>query len=307
MLDGLAGSDVLKGGAGNDTYVVRDAGDVVVETSSGGTDTVKSYVGHTLGAYVENLTLLGSAALSGSGNALHNSLLGNAGNNTLNGLAGNDTLDGGAGVDVLNGGTGDDLYLVDSATDSISDTLGVDTVQSTVSYSLAARATIENLTLVGAGALGGTGNALDNVLRSNEGDSVLDGGLGADTASYEAARAGVSVAIRGGAQATGGSGSETLLGIENLTGGAYADSLTGDGGANVLAGGAGNDSLSAAAAMTACWARRATTAWSTPAATTSSTAAPATTSTSSPAAAAACSSRTPPASTRSTPRRRWAA
>ena len=40
-----------------------------------------------------------------------------------------------------------------------------------------------------------------------------------------------------------GSGSDTLVTIEHLTGSAYADSLTGDANANTLDGGAGNDIL----------------------------------------------------------------
>jgi serralysin len=44
----------------------------------------------------------------------------------------------------------------------------------------------------------------------------------------------------GTAQATGGSGSDTLTSIENLIGSAYADRLTGNTGANSLGGGAGS-------------------------------------------------------------------
>ena len=64
---------------------------------------------HTLQAYFENLVLLGSNALNGTGNSLDNLLTGNSGNNTLTGLSGNDTLDpGSSGTDALIGGTGDD-------------------------------------------------------------------------------------------------------------------------------------------------------------------------------------------------------
>ena len=38
-------------------------------------------------------------------------------------------------------------------------------------------------------------------------------------------------------------GSDTLIGIENLTGSSFNDALTGDGNANMLSGGAGNDTL----------------------------------------------------------------
>ena len=51
----------MTGGAGNDTYNVDNTGDVVVEASGQGTDTVNSAVTHTLTANVENLVLTGSA------------------------------------------------------------------------------------------------------------------------------------------------------------------------------------------------------------------------------------------------------
>lgn len=241
-IDGGAGADTMRGGAGDDTYVVRDIGDVITEASTDGTDKVISYQNYTLGSNLENLALAGTAA-AGTGNAGHNSLLGNASNNTLSGLAGNDTLNGGSGTDTLNGGDGNDLYIVDTNTDVITDTSGVDTVQSTVSFSLATRTTIENLTLIGTGAMNATGNTLDNVIGANVGNSIINGASGNDTVSYVSATAGVTVAVNGASQATGGSGTDTLSNIENLSGSQYGDSLTGDGNANILRGDDGHDIL----------------------------------------------------------------
>ena len=96
----------MKGGLGNDTYLVDSSSDVVIENLGEGTDRVQSTVTHTLRVNVENLTLLGTASINGTGNTLDNLIIGNIGNNILNGGAGNDTLQG---------GTGNDTYLVDSA------------------------------------------------------------------------------------------------------------------------------------------------------------------------------------------------
>ncbi|MFT0860353.1 calcium-binding protein [Ancylobacter sp. G4_0304] len=126
-LDGKAGADRMSGGRGNDTYVVDNAGDAVIEKPGEGTDLVKAAVTHTLGADVENLTLTGNVAISGTGNALANILTGNAvantlkggaGNDTLNGAAGNDTLQGEAGNDVLYGGVGADRIYGGAGADS---------------------------------------------------------------------------------------------------------------------------------------------------------------------------------------------
>jgi Ca2+-binding RTX toxin-like protein len=97
-LDGGDGIDIMWGGLGNDTYVVDNAGDVVIELdywyfappgltvhewSASGIDTVKSSISFTLPnvgfhGEIENLTLTGSADIDGSGNALGNVIRGNS-------------------------------------------------------------------------------------------------------------------------------------------------------------------------------------------------------------------------------------
>ncbi len=100
-VDALA--DQLRGLLGNDTYVLgASTNDVITDT--GGIDTVTSTISRTLIASMENLTLLGTAAINGTGNGLANVITGNAGKNILNGATGIDTLVGGLGIDTLIGG-----------------------------------------------------------------------------------------------------------------------------------------------------------------------------------------------------------
>lgn len=56
--------------------------------------------------------------LTGTGNL---DATGNSSNNTITGTAGNNVLDGGAGTDTLIGGAGNDTYLVESATDVVTE------------------------------------------------------------------------------------------------------------------------------------------------------------------------------------------
>ena len=116
-LDGGAGNDSLSGGTGNDTYLVNAAGDIVAESGGGGTDTVQSAISYKLGADVENLTLLGTAAINGTGNGGDNLIAGNGAANRLDGGEGDDVLRGGAGNDTLTGGLGSDSFVRVSAGD----------------------------------------------------------------------------------------------------------------------------------------------------------------------------------------------
>jgi Ca2+-binding RTX toxin-like protein len=185
-LDGGLGADTLIGGAGNDTYVINSTADVLQD--SAGVDLVKSTVAKTLAAAFENLTLLGTSAINGTGNAANNIITGNAGANTLTGLGGNDRLiggngndimDGGAGLDRLEGAAGNDTYTIDSASEMLVELSGIDLVRSTVTKTLATG--FENLTLLGTSAINGTGNALNNTITGNGAVNTLTGLAGNDT------------------------------------------------------------------------------------------------------------------------------
>ena len=264
ILDGGLGADTLAGGLGNDTYYVDNAGDVVTEAAAAGADTVNSAVTYTLTINVENLNLMGTANLNGTGNASANTLVGTSGNNVL---------DGGAGADTLMGGLGDDTYVVDAAGDVVVENAagGTDMVRSTITYTLGAN--IENLVLIGAAYTNGTGNALDNTLIGNAGKNILnggdgkdslDGGHGADTMiggadndTYYVDNAGdVVTELTGGGIDTVIASLTFTLGdnVEKLTltgkgniagaGNAVGNVLVGNDGNNKLSGLAGNDTLS---------------------------------------------------------------
>jgi Ca2+-binding RTX toxin-like protein len=177
ILNGGLGADTMYGAEGNDYYYVDNIGDVVGEYNTdpvtGGIDRVYSYINYTLTANVEILFLtVNSANTNGTGNDLNNQIYGNAGNNIL---------DGGLGADVLAGGLGNDTYVLGAdLSDTISDTGGIDTVTSTVTRSLTSFATIDNLTLLGAAAINGSGNNGNNVIIGNAASNTLAGGLGND-------------------------------------------------------------------------------------------------------------------------------
>lgn len=115
VLDGGGNVDKLIGGAGNDTYVLGSGNDSVSDSS--GNDTITSTITRSLLDYkgIENLALLGSGNINGTGNSYANILTGNIGRNALNGGSGDDTIAGGSGNDTLTGGFGKDSFVFDAA------------------------------------------------------------------------------------------------------------------------------------------------------------------------------------------------
>ena len=131
IIDNDNGANVYGLGIGNDVYSVVHTNDLIAESPDGGTDTVFSPVTYTLPTNVENLVLLGSAVINGTGNGSNNVLAGNSAANNLTGFGGNDTLNGGAGSDTLTGGAASDTFTFGSlvGSDTVNDFVsGVDTL-----------------------------------------------------------------------------------------------------------------------------------------------------------------------------------
>ena len=264
-LDGGLGNDLLTGGLGDD-FLIGGLGDDQL-TGGDGIDTA-DYGASLAGVIVDLKTGVvsggaGADSLSGieniNGSAFNDRLTGFTGVNLLDGGDGDDQLSGFGDDDILNGGLGNDLLVGGAGNDRIDGGIGRDTA----SYRGAIASggvTVNLLTGVSSGAQGNDtltkiedliGSDFDDVLTGDKGanqiaggagNDSLNGGLGIDTASYAEAGAGVSVSLLSG-QATGGAGTDQLLGFENIIGSDFNDSLTGDGAANTLVGGAGNDLL----------------------------------------------------------------
>ena len=182
LLAGTAGADTIRGGTGDDSYLVNHDGDRPLERPGEGIDTVFTSISYTLAGNtnvegLETTDAAGTDPLHLTGNLVYNRIVGNAGNNRI---------DGGLGKDELIGLGGNDTYLVDNAGDRIVEAAGggIDAVYSSVSYTLADGQEVEGLmTSVWEAnvAIDLTGNGFDNQLIGNAGRNRLDGGGGRDT------------------------------------------------------------------------------------------------------------------------------
>ena len=271
-LDGKAGVDSLLGGAGNDLLIgglgndFLDGG-VGLDTASyaertisqglrvtlAGADTVDVLVAATAEDRLRNIeNLIGGAGRDTFiGDASNNRLVGNGGNDTLQGMSGKDTLEGGAGIDTA-------IYTEKTDSQGVFVALAGNTLANVrVGGVLEDRIKgIENLvggdgrdTLIGDLAANRLqGNQGNDLLQGRGGKDELDGGPGEDTASY-AEKTGlqaVSVTLVADTWAdvsVGGVAEDRIRNIENLTGGAGADTLVGDAQSNILKGGGGGDTL----------------------------------------------------------------
>ena len=290
VLDGGNGDDLLYGGNGDDSLVGGNGNDTLV--SDAGTDTLVGGSGTDWADFsardVDLAITINAGNMSGVenivggngndtlvGDAGDNVIIGGNGDDVLSGGLGNDTLVGGLGNNSINGGGGTDWvsYASDTAGIVLDLALGVDTNDDgVVDYTISTAQRLSGSeidTLVGIEhVLGGNGNdmisgdSLTNVLMGGNGNDTLaggagnvadtlNGGAGSDWADYSAIAGGVVVDL-GASVASGAAGTDVLISIENVAGGAGNDLLTanstgshlrGNGGADTLIGGAGSDTL----------------------------------------------------------------
>lgn len=188
-------------------------------------------------------------------------IVGRAGNDVLNGGQGNDTLNGGEGGDMLIGGSGIDAADYDGSRGS----LRVDLMFPQINTNVARGDTyssIENLYgSVGFDNLRGTqddnmiwgranvdyifGRRGDDTLDGGVGDDVLFGGLGSDDlrggvnrdrAQYSESQTALQLDLANPGRNTGEAAGDRYTDIEDLAGGQFADTISGDGGSNRLFG-----------------------------------------------------------------------
>ncbi|PJK31594.1 FecR domain-containing protein [Minwuia thermotolerans] len=212
---GLAGDDTLTGNGGNDILFGGSGDDVAVYAGAIG--------GFNLG-FSDDGAFVFVADQSGSegSDTVSNDVEqfdfagevfsiqgGTAAGDTLSGTVGRDFIVGLAGQDSITGEAGDDLLAGGGGNDTLD------------------------------------GGAGDDTLQGSDGDDVLTGGDGTDTADFSDAGGAVDVDLSTGAAS--GDGTDTLSGIENIVGGAQADTLTGDAAANAIEGGVGGDSIAGGA------------------------------------------------------------
>lgn len=268
----IAGSGVatLVGGVGNDTFVVDNASDVIVEVTNTGNNTEQTSLSMTLAANVQNLTGIGSSAMTLTGNTLNNVITANNAADKLVAGSGNDTLVSGTGVDTLVGGTGNDTFVVNNAADVVSK--GVNTgnyiEQTSVSVTLASN--VEHLVGLGTSDLTLTGASTAGTIAANSGNDTLIagnglvtmiGGTGNDTFyinnaldvinqatinSKDVEQSKVSTTLAANLQNLTGMGTNNIT----LTGNNLADTITANSGQDTLVAGSGLATLNGGAGNT---------------------------------------------------------
>lgn len=253
-IDGGDGNDILDGrpsqymqeidgGAGDDT-IYMNPNTLAIVYGGDGNDTIYSAY-ETHGGAGDDTIVVQVGFYGGSihGDDGNDTITASDVGNTIYGDAGNDLIYSGAGNDTLDGGDGVDTLSYTKATAGVAVSLGTTAAQNTGGAGTDTVTNFENL-IGSAYADTLTGDGGNNVIDGGAGDDHLDGGAGIDTLSYASATSGVTVSLAVATpQNTGGAGTDTIANFENLTGSAYADTLTGNNGDNVIDGGAGADHM----------------------------------------------------------------
>ncbi|MGA1675222.1 MAG: peroxidase family protein [Pseudomonadales bacterium] len=238
VIAGGAGDDVIGGGAGND------------QLDGGAGSDIASYVAATAGVVID-LALATAQDTVGAGTDTLVSIegiIGSVFDDEITGSGADDYIDGGTGLgaDTLDGAGGSDTVSYASSTAGVTVNLALNGPQDTVGAGVDDLTSFENI--VGSAFDDNlTGSAGANVMEGGLGNDVMNGAGGNDTLSYERSIAGVTVNLAlTAAQNTIGAGTDRVSNFENLRGSGFADTLTGNGGVNIIEGGAGNDTLNGA-------------------------------------------------------------
>ena len=231
---GMAGNDVIEGGADLDTarYDLDPTG-VQVDLSLGtaidgwgGTDSL-SGIERVIGSDVSD---------SLTGDDSRNVIKGRDGDDTINGLGGNDDLHGDDGHDNLRGGNGMDELYGGLGRDTLNGQAGNDQM-----YGGAGRDTLNG----GAGWDHIQGGGGQDLITGGRGQDILHGGEGADEIHGNRGNDDIDGG-QGHDRLLGGNGDDDLVGgqgDDRLKGGNGDDGLDGGAGTNVLTGGAGRDTF----------------------------------------------------------------
>ena len=265
-LNGNGGNDTLISDAGNDTLVGGAGNDRLVATVGDGNDTING--GADIDTYDLSATAAGAIVTATTSTSVETgtdtlagieNFIGSQGGDTItlsgtinvvDGQGGDDTINAGGGADILIGGLGNDTLIGGTGNDSMSGGAGLDTFTYTFGDGADAvdgGANLDSLNISGTAGANTLDVIFDGLALTNfEGGTVTGVELitadllaGADRLSYAGTTEGVAVDLAAGTA----SGFTSIAGIENVTGGSGADTLSGAGNAlvNNLAGDAGDD------------------------------------------------------------------
>ncbi|CDZ48038.1 DUF5801 repeats-in-toxin domain-containing protein [Neorhizobium galegae] len=170
------GPIILEGGDGNDVLGGSDSADII--NGGDGIDLISGLGGNDKlsGGNGADEIYGGAGDDAIGGGAGSDKLYGDAGIDTIKGSSGNDEIHGGADNDQLHGEGGDDTIYADDGNDAVYGGIGNDDIHG------------------GAGNDGLSGQDNDDTIHGGAGNDTVNGGNGFDTAVYDDAREGYTVA-----------------------------------------------------------------------------------------------------------------